>query len=236
MHRNRQYYDEFSASYDRGRDRGYHALVDEIEFSIIEPYARGRDVLELGCGTGLILQKVAPIAKSAKGIDISPGMLSRARSRGLDVHEGNLLELPFASESFDFVYSLKVLAHIEDLDRALEEAKRVTRVGGTLALEFYNRGSLRYLVKRLSGPRPISDRLDEGDIVTRWDRLEELRARLPDDLELVDARGVRIITPLALVHDVPLLAPLLGKAERRLTQGVFSRFGGFLVVILRRNA
>lgn len=235
MQTNREYYDEFSERYDKGRDRGYHALIDEIEFSIIEPYARGQTVLELGCGTGLILEKVAAIAEHAQGIDISPGMLARARARGLDVQEGDLLQLPFESESFDLVYSFKVLAHIEEIDRALEEARRVTKIGGTLALEFYNRESLRYVVKRLAGPRPISAAKDEADISTRWDRLDELRASLPSGLSLLGWRGVRVITPAAFAHDLPLIGPLLGDLERRLSEGRFARFGGFLILLLRRE-
>lgn len=236
MQRNREYYDEFSERYDRGRDRGYHALIDALEFSIIEPYARDKDVLEIGCGTGLILEKVAPIAKSAEGIDISPGMLARARARGLSVHEGDLLSLPFEDERFDLVYSFKVLAHIEEIDRALLEARRVTRRGGFLALEFYNKDSLRYLVKRLSGPRAISDSKDEADISTRWDRLSELRARMPHDLTLLGWRGVRVITPAALAHELPLIGPTLGRIEARLSRGALSRFGGFLILLLQRDA
>lgn len=236
MQRNREYYDDFSERYDKGRDRGYHALIDAIEFAAIEPYARDKEVLELGCGTGLILEKVAPIARRAQGIDISPGMLARARARGLDVKEGDLLDLPFEDESFDLVYSFKVLAHIDAIDRALAEAQRVTKIGGTLALEFYNRESLRYLVKKLAGPRPISSSKNEADISTRWDRLDELRSALPSGLTLEGWRGIRIVTPAAFTHELPLLGRLLGRLEVYLSTGSLARFGGFLVLILRREA
>ena len=48
----------------------------------IEPLCAGADVLEVGCGTGLILKRVAPVARRAVGLDISPNMLERARERG----------------------------------------------------------------------------------------------------------------------------------------------------------
>ena len=55
----RDYYDDFSQHYDRGRDRGYHAMVDAIEVGAVIEVARGKRVLEVGCGTGLLLEKVA---------------------------------------------------------------------------------------------------------------------------------------------------------------------------------
>ena len=119
--RARRYYDDFSASYDDGRDRGYHALIDELEIGIVKPLAAGARVLEAGCGTGLILDHLTRVAREAVGVDLSPGMLSKARERGLRVVQGSVTALPFADESFDLTCSFKVLAHVPELDRALEE-------------------------------------------------------------------------------------------------------------------
>ena len=58
----RQYYDDFSRSYERERGHGYHQMIDDLELQVTAPYARGARVLELGCGTGLILAQVAEIA------------------------------------------------------------------------------------------------------------------------------------------------------------------------------
>ncbi len=88
----RAYYDEFSTRYEAQRDGhdpgGYHDLLDELEVAFVERYGRGKDVLEVGCGTGLLLRKIARFARSARGVDLSPGMLAHARERGLDVLEG----------------------------------------------------------------------------------------------------------------------------------------------------
>ena len=84
--RSRAYYDDFSTGYERERHHGYHALLDELELAIALPYARGRDALEVGCGTGLILERVAAQASHATGVDLSPGMLELARKRGLDAY------------------------------------------------------------------------------------------------------------------------------------------------------
>jgi SAM-dependent methyltransferase len=91
----RRYYDDFSVSYERGRAYGYHQMIDDLEVQVTTPYARGARVLELGCGTGLILARIAKIAEEAVGIDLSEGMAQRARDRGLDVRIGSVCDLPF---------------------------------------------------------------------------------------------------------------------------------------------
>ena len=73
--RSRAYYDDFSKRYERERHHGYHALLDELELDVALPLAEGREVLEVGCGTGLILSRLAGVARRAEGIDLSPGML-----------------------------------------------------------------------------------------------------------------------------------------------------------------
>src|ERR1700728_2483987 len=154
----RAYYDEFSVAYERHRHdpRGYHALLDGLEVELTERYGSGRDVLECGCGTGLLLERIARFARTAKGIDLSPGMLELARGRGLDVREGSVTQLPFDDASFDVTCSFKVLAHVPEIGKALAEMARVTRPGGAVIAEFYNPLSLRGIAKRFGTAARIS--------------------------------------------------------------------------------
>ncbi len=230
----KRYYDDFSSHYDRGRVRGYHALVDELEASVVEPYARGRRVLEAGCGTGLLLSRIDRVASRAIGVDLSAGMLARARERGLTVVQGSITALPFADASFDTVCSFKVLAHVPDIDGALRELARVTRPGGHLVLEFYNRWSLRYLARLAAGARRIGAAHKESDIPTRWDTPREIVRRLPPELSAVEVRGVRVVTPAAAVHRVSAVSAMVGAAERLALSSPIRWFGGFLVLVARR--
>jgi ubiquinone/menaquinone biosynthesis C-methylase UbiE len=230
----RQYYDDFSESYERHRGYGYHQMIDELEVHLTAPYARGARVLELGCGTGLILARVAKIAKEAVGIDVSENMAQRARDRGLDVRIGNVCHLPFDDDEFDLTYSFKVLAHVPDIGAALREAARVTRPGGHLLLEFYNPWSLRYLAKKIAGPQPISRSRTEASISTRWDSPLAIPKLLPPDVELIDYFGVRVLTPLAAVHRIGWMARGLSRAERLAGRSPLRYFGGFLVAVLRK--
>src|SRR6516225_6128092 len=190
------YYDRFAAGYEAERHHGYHRLIDELELELVRRHGAGRDVFEAGCGTGLLLREAARVARSAVGLDLSRGMLAPARARGLRVVQGSLTDVPLPSASFDLVYSMKVLAHVPPIERALGELSRLVRPGGHLLLEFYNPWSLRALAKRLAGPGQIAaDGTTEGDVYTRFDTLARARTYLPADVDLVTVRGVRVVTP-----------------------------------------
>jgi ubiquinone/menaquinone biosynthesis C-methylase UbiE len=235
----RAYYDEFSKSYEKHRrpndPGGYHALLDDLEIELVERYGKGKDVLECGCGTGLILERIAEFAKRAAGIDLSPGMLELAKARGLDVREGSVTELPFEDATFDVTCSFKVLAHVPDIGKALAEMARVTRPGGVILAEFYNPWSFRGLAKRIGPAGKISHKTTESAVYTRFDAPGTLPKILPPGTRLESARGIRIVTPAAVAMRVPGLRGMLHKAERLLCDSPASRFGGFYVAVIRKG-
>lgn len=231
----RAYYDDFSRWYERERGRGYHGMIDDLEFDLTEPYARGKRCLEVGCGTGLILERVAAVASEAAGIDLSPGMLEKARERGLTVHEAPATKLPFEDARFDVVYSFKVLAHVPEIETALAEMARVCAPGGTILAEFYNPHSLRYLVKRFGPAGKVSETRTEAAVYTRFDSPDRVRAMVPPGTSLVGFRGVRVFTPTARAVTLPLVGPALTRAEHFALRSPLARFGGFLVAVLRRD-
>ncbi len=231
----RAYYDDFSRWYERERGRGYHGMIDDLEFDLTEPYARGKRCLEVGCGTGLILERVAAVASEAVGIDLSPGMLEKARERGLTVHEAPATKLPFDDARFDVVYSFKVLAHVPEIETALAEMARVCAPGGTILAEFYNPQSLRYLVKRFGPAGKVSETRTEAAVYTRFDSPERVREMVPRGTSLVGLRGVRVFTPTARAVTLPVVGPVLTRAEHFALRSPLARFGGFLVAVLRRD-
>jgi len=234
----RSYYDEFAERYDQHRGGrvpwGYHDLLDELELSFLARHATGKSVLEVGCGTGLLLERMQQFTASAQGIDLSPGMLARARARGLDVSEASVTSLPFETASFDVVCAFKVLAHVLDIRQALSEMTRVTRVGGIVIAEFYNRHSLRYLAKRLGPAGAISEQKTEAANYTRFDTPAGIREHLPRSTRIIDSRGVRIVTPAAATLRVPVLRRLLWSAEYALCDTVFGRLGGFWLIAVEK--
>jgi ubiquinone/menaquinone biosynthesis C-methylase UbiE len=231
------YYDRFASTYERERHHGYHRLIDELELEMVRRYGAGRDVLEAGCGTGLLLRETAGFARSAVGLDLSRGMLAGARGRDLSVVQGSLTAVPLPSASFDVVYSMKVLPHVPPIREAVAELARVVRPGGHLLLEFYNPWSLRYLAKRLGGPAAISAGTTDRDVYTRYDTVGSASSYLSPDLELVAVRGVRVVTPASSVFRVPSLGRLFAHAERAACDlPLLRNLAGFLVLVARKRA
>jgi ubiquinone/menaquinone biosynthesis C-methylase UbiE len=232
----KEYYDRFSASYDKGRDRGYHKLIDDLELELIRKYGAGQDVFEAGCGTGLLLQQAAGVARSAVGLDLSRGMLGPARGRGLKVVQGSLTAVPLPDRSFDLVYSMKVLAHVPPIREAVAELTRLVRPGGHLLLEFYNPYSFRALAKRLGGPGKIAEGTNESHVFTRYDTVAQAREYLPPGVELVGVRGVRVVTPVSSVYRFEPLGRLFSRVEHAVCDLPLARqLGGFLILIARRS-
>lgn len=236
----RAYYDEFSKTYEAKRGRpagaGYHDLLDHLESSYVARFGNDRDVLEVGCGTGLVLARIARFARRAQGVDLSPGMLELARNRGLAVVEGSATALPFPDESFDVTCSFKVLAHVPAIEQALSEMARVTRPGGVVLAEFYNPRSLRGLLRRLGPARTIGRARKEDDVFTRFDSPERVRALTPAGCQFLGARGVRIVTPFAGILDVPLLGSLVYRTEELLADGPLRTLAGFYIAAYGKPA
>jgi ubiquinone/menaquinone biosynthesis C-methylase UbiE len=233
---NRAYYDDFASGYERERHLPYHRMLDDLEVELVERYGAGRDVLEIGCGTGLILGRVARFARSARGIDLSAGMLARAAARGLAVAQASATALPVATASVDVAYSFKVLAHVREIELALAEMARVVRPGGWVLAEFYNARSLRRLVKAIKRPTAVSATAHDEHVFTRYDDAPKIRGYLPPELDWVATRGIRVITPVARVLELPGLGAAVRWAERRLADLPLARgAGGFLIACCRRR-
>jgi ubiquinone/menaquinone biosynthesis C-methylase UbiE len=98
--------------------------------------APGRRALELGCGTGVFLERVARSGASLHGLDLSEDLLEKARARvkqlsNVVLDRGNAEATPYPEGHFDAVYGSSILHHL-NLDAALAEAHRVLRPGGRL--------------------------------------------------------------------------------------------------------
>ena len=94
----------------------------------------GKRALELGCGTGVFLERVARCGAEVHGLDLSEDLLEKARARvaslaNVVVERGNAEASPYPEGHFDAVYGSSILHHL-NLDAALAEAHRVLKPGG----------------------------------------------------------------------------------------------------------
>ena len=230
-----EYYDDYSHNYDKKRKQNYHVLINQLQEDLLKRYCNGKKVLDAGCGTGAMLNRIDETVQSGYGIDLSGGMLKFAKKRNSSVVRGNLSELPFKEKSFDIVYSFKVLAHVPRIRQAIDEMARVVNKNGYLILEFYNPYSIRYLVKILKKPSKISDKTKDDEVYTRYDNIKKIREIIPDNLKVETSRGFRIFTPFSFVHNFPIISTTFKYLERIFCATYLKYFAGFMVVILRRK-
>jgi ubiquinone/menaquinone biosynthesis C-methylase UbiE len=230
---NREYYDAFSQGYDVRRGDGYHALLDDLEAGLVVRLSGGGDVLEAGCGTGLILERVRPFCRSVTGVDLSGGMLRKARERGLNVVQGSITDIPLKDASFDVVCSFKVLAHVEDITRAMSEMGRLVRPGGVLIAEFYNPNSIRGLMWKLKPAGKVATGVHEKNVYVRFDTPEKARSYVPAGFTVEGERGIRVVTVVPQAHKVPWLGTALRALESELADPL-ARYGSFYSVVARK--
>jgi SAM-dependent methyltransferase len=133
-------------------DELYFGFYPYLDRYLDEPLA-GKKVLEVGLGYGTLGQAIASRGADYHGVDIAPGPVSMMRRRlrllglsGDQVRQASVLELPFESETFDYVYSIGCLHHTGNLARSIDEVQRVLVAGGRAVVMLYYRHSLRRMV------------------------------------------------------------------------------------------
>jgi len=133
----KHHYDQVADIYDRSYDsehgRLYHSHICEHLMTCIP---KGAQLLDLGCGTGLFTSYYIRAGGRAVGLDISRGMLSKARDscRQGEYIAGTAEVLPFRDSGFDVVSSMLAFSYIRDPRAMLAEAWRVLRPGGHIAI------------------------------------------------------------------------------------------------------
>ena len=128
-------YASWAESYDTNDNRTRD--LDAVILRQHELDIAGRDVLEIGCGTGKNTQWLAEHASSVVGLDLSPEMLTRARTRvsseNVQFIEHDIQRTwPIPDESVNAVVGNLVLEHISNIQIIFHEAQRVLRPNGTL--------------------------------------------------------------------------------------------------------
>lgn len=113
------------------------AMHVDLVRSLLHFHPPSYPVLDIACGTGLVIAELGRSGEGATGIDLTPGMLEVARAlspKGTFV-EGRAEKLPFPDEAFGSAYICAALVYFTDVDKALREAWRVLKEGGSLAYQ-----------------------------------------------------------------------------------------------------
>ncbi len=130
--------EEFAHAYTRvgkGQKAAYRTTdMTEGQIRWMVEQAVGPDVLEVGCGYGILAErlagrgdlKVTATDLSADNIEVLRGA-PRAPGREIELRVANVERLPFADKSFDTVLCAHTLEHVRDFEKAVAELVRVTR-------------------------------------------------------------------------------------------------------------
>jgi len=210
------YFRRHAADWDR--IRSLHAGDDAVEAEIRalvgdRPF---RSLLDLGTGTGRILEMFAAQIERGLGIDLNREMLAFARSRlehaGLrncSVRHGDIFDLALPPDSFDVVVIHQVLHFLDDGGRAIAEAVRVLRPQGRLVVVDFAPHQLEFLREEYAHRRLGF----AAETLTQWLEQAGLRGVIHRTLAPGDGAGPRIAVSLWLGHDTRLALAATSKKE-----------------------
>jgi len=137
------------------RIRSLHVPEAKVEQAMMELGAASDEIesfVDLGTGTGRMIELIGPKARNSLGIDLSPEMLAFARARldqiGIEhcsLRQGDLYDLPVPDETADLVTVHQVLHYTDDPAAAVLEAGRILKPGGRLLIADFAPHELDFL-------------------------------------------------------------------------------------------
>src|SRR5438270_1831833 len=166
-YRQNEAYAEFLAGWD---ENFYAKYADTLR-----PEKPGGRVLDVGCGVGQVVARLADAGFEAHGVDVSEPNIQRAQKvcPRCQLYDGK--KLPFGDRFFDGVGALNVLEHVEQPEEFLRELVRVTRVGGRVVVSSPN-------FFRVFGFRDYHPRMRGiGNKWRNWKRLRQKRKQMRRD-------------------------------------------------------
>lgn len=108
------------------------------------------NILDIGCGAGMLTNALSQAGHCVFGIDLSESSLAIAKKRdptGLVMYQkANAYALPFPDSSFEIVCATDVLEHVEMPQKLIAEASRVLKPGGLFFFHTFNRNFFSYLL------------------------------------------------------------------------------------------
>jgi len=207
-----------------------HEFERDLLFRAISQAVRGGRFLEIGCGTGRLLIEAVQRGHRVDGADASGAMLEQLKAKlsdsaQIEVFISDAAQVPQPDESYDLVYSIRLLNQTESPEYALkvvEEMCRLARPGGLIFVEFVNEFRPRWGAAR-------------GNNKTTRLRPAQVRRRgVANRAEVLQYAGAFFLSMQAY-HACPVfLLPLLKIADRSLSW-LFPRLCARSYVLFRKN-
>jgi ubiquinone/menaquinone biosynthesis C-methylase UbiE len=140
-----QYWNDLYETVENCRDLHFVQRLEIVSKLITEGFPRENRVLDLGCGAGVLTERLVAAGFNVDAVDMSADMLEFSRQRlakydasRYRLARAEMQSLPFADAAFDIVACIGVFGYMDDVDSPIREIKRVLRPGGTLVLSIRN--------------------------------------------------------------------------------------------------
>ncbi len=161
----------WSKVYDLGVFQAYYGRVHDRILALAPHHVRS--VLDVGCGTGELLVKLAQRWPDAQlvGLDLSEEMLAKAAVKpfagDVELIAGSVYEMPLPDASFELVTNTLSSHFYQDLPAAVREMARVTAPGGTLVMASLGNGLARHLPGGLGRETKVGDVIQRSPVEQR---------------------------------------------------------------------
>lgn len=137
-------------------ERIFHNRREKQTVEVIEKYSRNSNVLDVGCGTGLITRH---LKGNVVGLDINEWNLERAKKNVANAMfiQGDCEDLWFGSNSFDLIICTETLEHLPEPKKTLNEINRVLKDDGRLVVTVPSTSMIWKFRKHLTSTHPHSE-------------------------------------------------------------------------------
>ncbi len=245
------YDDDHQIGKSASHQRADMVLRQEITLSLIDKYtnSKSENILDIGCGTGVLLELLSKKGHSVTGIDISEGMLQETikrikRNHIKDAHcyKSEVESMPFEDGQFNFITCLGVLEYLSNDNTGLTEINRVLKKNGVLIISapnlfklknvldpyIYFVKGLKYLTKKKSNPYLQDEKLSE---ISTNENFANKRYSLRKIKKLFSDNGYEILS----VHPIGF-GPLTFFNKKILPLSTSLKLNDFINKLVKKNA
>lgn len=226
-------YTHMSKIYDSKRDASpYFKIIEGVTKRCIRentPSLEGKKVLDAGCGTGRNIDTFLELgAEEVHAFDYTSEMLEFSKKRfsnnpKVKLFVGDVQNINCPSGFFDVSGSFKVLAHVPDVQKAVNELARVTKKGGIIFLEFYSPYSFRRVIAMFKR------------FYTRYDSISSAKKiAIKAGLKPVKVYGSRTFIITEQLVKLPGMYRMLNFLENKFTNNFLNRFSGYYIMVCKK--
>lgn len=137
----------------------FYARRDRVQEFLLKHMKAGQRALDVGCGTGPMVQFICEHGLHYSGVDVAKGMLDSIEKqfgrspcwKNMDLRIGTSEKIPYESNSFDYYIGMGLLEYLDDMEPSLKEMERVLKPGGYAILTMPNIQSINRTIIRNTG-------------------------------------------------------------------------------------